>query len=1023
MSSSLSAAAACSVGASNAGAQNCVGDGDGRPPPTRSTTTPSSTFKLRPRSKSLHSAVYSTSADDISPMKPHWLPAHAISPHGPVFPSPSTSTGEFGSGGNDRPATASVTQPLTFASMFASGNKCKSPIKKQKVQDQQLRWQPSSPDSSISYTSEANQKGSPLVSASADAPFPTATIEFLSSPPNRHASSNSAGDCSSLPRGDGNAAAISGDTSPFTPKGRLMMQKLCINSLTPPLTSACPTPDKSNSNSGSSQLLLHHQTLPTMPTFSFSPSLKLDGNFICRNNNTNTTMADSSVRETIVFSGGSTPQGTPKRVGCPRASSTTTTASASSSPFHSLRGQMTPIGQQRGSVFKTLPPRLYPMGRDDTDSIGTSVNNETTTSSWACSSMNSASPSPRVVPLTVLSRNSNNASPAMSPKIPMMLFGPSATSSTSNNNYPPPEPSPLMLSNGRKVGDDTNEDFGTLTTNQYLPSPRSSDIEIPNITKALQSPLSTGSSSHRFLPRIKLTPRGTYNFAPISRDSGGRSQEDGSMTSSRRCNAASHTTATPSSADQASSSLIYSPGDKVAAEMDSLLNGFEHHKSSDHPDMAGAGSRTTTYHEHPKTITDDSLNRVESEEAEMVALTQGHPFQMSDCRLRPTTTLAAAAAAAAEEEESQTKCNHRNYGKKPMSSITLNLETSCHHQHHRDATTSSSTLHHHATSPSFLPRPMPMDQSKSRSLFDTSRNSYERILLADAIAEAARSNEPLTDDEDSDIDGDSDFLLCLPRDSRDNSGGNRSHSKSLTVYNTEKQCFVKPSNNLVRADSPSFFGCDSLATKTARNGTLSARRKSGDQCLPSHSSQTTLTIYEDCAAMPTSSSSKRLYEGLMMKHGASEATFATYCSLSDCDASEILSSPKYFKMKAALGVSKERHSVCSLLSMSSLCGLDIVHETSQSGCGEQEFSDQIIQSISTESHDFTANSFRPLPLTRSEFSMNSLGLSLDSMDAGVDSTRDLFTPPMVMSAQNCKRMLSPPPLRHRPNNSLYHNRS
>jgi hypothetical protein len=1019
MSSSLSAA--CSVGASNAGAQNCVGDGDGRPPPTRSTTTPSSTFKLRPRSKSLHIAGYSTSADDISPMKPHWLQA-AISPHVPVFPSPSTATGEFASSGNDQPAAAAVTQPLTCASMFASGNKCNSPIKKQKIQDQQLRWQPSSPDSSISYSSEANHKGSPMVSASAAGPFTTATVEFPSSPPNGHASSNnSAGDCSSLPRDDGHVA-ISGDTSPFTPKGRLMMQKLCINSLTPPLTSACPTPDKSNSNSARSQLL-HHQTLPTMPTFSFSPSLKLDGNFVCRNTTTNTTTADSSVRETIVFSGGSTPQGTPKRVGCPRASSTnTTTASASSSPFHSLRGQMTPIGHQRGSVFKTFPPRLYPMGRDDTDSIGTSVNNETSTSSWACSSLNSASPSPRVVPLTVLSRNSNNSSPAMSPKIPMMSFGPSTTSSSaSNNNYPPAEPSPLMLSHGFKVGDEkdesNNDDFGTtLTTNHYLPSPRLNDIDIPNITKVLQSPLSTGSSSHRFLPRIKLTPRRTYNFAPIARDADGRSEEDGSMTSSRRC-AASPTAATPSSANQASSSLIYSPGDKVAAEMDSLLNGFEQHKS-DHPVMVATGSNRTTYHEHKNTST-DALNRVESEEAEMVALTQGHPYQMSDCRLRPTANTTNLAA---EEEEPQKKCNHRNVGKKPMSSITLNLETSC-HQHYRDATTSSSTLHHHSTSPSFLPRPMPMDQSKSRSLFDTSRNSYERILLADAIAEAARSNEPLTDDEDSDIDGDSDFLLCLPRDSRDNNGVNRSHSKSLADYNTEKQCFVKPSSNLVRVDSPSFFGCDSLATKAARNGTLSSRRKSGDQCLPSQSSQTTLTIYEDCAAMPTSSSSKRLYEGLMTKHGASEATFATYCSLSDCDASEILSSPKYFKMKAALGVSKERHSVCSLLSMSSLCGLDIVHETSQSGCGEQEFSDQIMQSISTESHDFTANSFRPLPLTRSEFSMNSLGLSLDSMDAGVDSTRDLFTPPMVMSSQNCKRMLSPPPLRHRPNNSFYHNRS
>ena len=163
---------------------------------------------------------------------------------------------------------------------------------------------------------------------------------------------------------------------------------------------------------------------------------------------------------------------------------------------------------------------------------------------------------------------------------------------------------------------------------------------------------------------------------------------------------------------------------------------------------------------------------------------------------------------------------------------------------------------------------------------------------------------------------------------------------------------------------------------------------------------------------------------MLMKHGASEATFGTYCSLSDCDTSEVMTSPKYnnVKMKAAFGVSKDRHSVCSLLSMSSLCGLDIVHEASQNGDLDVT-SDKILSALSSESQDFSANSFRPLPLTRSEFSMNSLGLSLDSMDAGVESsssiTRDLFTPPMMMmSAQNCKRMLSPPPLRHRPN-SLY----
>ena len=135
-----------------------------------------------------------------------------------------------------------------------------------------------------------------------------------------------------------------------------------------------------------------------------------------------------------------------------------------------------------------------------------------------------------------------------------------------------------------------------------------------------------------------------------------------------------------------------------------------------------------------------------------------------------------------------------------------------------------------------------------------------------------------------------------------------------------------------------------------------------------------------------------------------------------------MKSPKSatYECRWELGVIKVCLFVGGLLSSSILCGLDIVHEASQSGELDVSTSDKILSVLSSESQDFSANLFRPLPLTRSEFSMNSLGLSLDSMDAGVESsTRDLFTPPMMMmSAQNCKRMLSPPPLRHRPN-SLY----
>ncbi|KAL3805389.1 hypothetical protein HJC23_009096 [Cyclotella cryptica] len=55
-------------------------------------------------------------------------------------------------------------------------------------------------------------------------------------------------------------------------------------------------------------------------------------------------------------------------------------------------------------------------------------------------------------------------------------------------------------------------------------------------------------------------------------------------------------------------------------------------------------------------------------------------------------------------------------------------------------------------------------QKKSRSLFDplSSFDPIHRLILADAMAEAARKNEPLTDDEDSDVECNPDYVLCCP---------------------------------------------------------------------------------------------------------------------------------------------------------------------------------------------------------------------------------------------------------------------
>ena len=154
----------------------------------------------------------------------------------------------------------------------------------------------------------------------------------------------------------------------------------------------------------------------------------------------------------------------------------------------------------------------------------------------------------------------------------------------------------------------------------------------------------------------------------------------------------------------------------------------------------------------------DAFGRVESEDAEMVALTQG-PFNnmMQGLWLPPpevpdgkssTFTITDYDGAPSSQLSPRSSCDQ-----KPMPSITLN-----HRGGGRDDDHSSSH------SPSFLPRPVPLShQNKSRSLFDSSLKSADplrRILQADAIAEAGRSDEPLTDDEDEENE---DFLLCLPQ--------------------------------------------------------------------------------------------------------------------------------------------------------------------------------------------------------------------------------------------------------------------
>lgn len=783
----------------------------------------------------------------------------------------------------------------------------------------------------------------PPVTSTVVAPILPQFPSKLSSTPTptdeREVSSTSTGK-RTLPPED-NKGSDQDSSSPFTPQGREMMQKLCLSSPSPSLSSMSPTPG--NSTASARSQLIHTQQLPNVPTFSFSPSLNFEkdhGLFASRRESSKSNTADSSVRETIVFSAGSTPLGTPKRGG-PKGSIT----SASSSPFHSLRGQRTPIGHQRGSVFKTLPARLYPNGREDVaSSIASDVN------SLQCSSPFTVSSSPRVVPLTVLSRD---GSPCGSPNTTSMSSLPYDPSSASHSVG---MPSPLMRSLETK-----DESLVNLLSPML-------DVKMPSISKAEESPMSY--NSNHLLPKIKLTPRGKnscFLSAKLNEDT------NTSLTLprlSRPDREEKHT----GMIETASSFFADCPGDKEAMEMDSLLDGFEQHKAVH--DNEGATEQGTKY---------DALGRVESEEAEIASLTKGH-FQMPSLWLPPAATKEKSNGGRHSTltlEGDSSNCSQDDL--KPMCSITLDLGSG----------QEDSPSHLPSKSPSFLPRPIPAP-TKSRSLFNSSNSQdgpLERILRADAIAEAARSNEPLTDDDS--VDGeDSDFLLCLPSQESDNS------SKSSKLC----QGHFKLHQTGFRADSPSFnWRSESPSFSRPRSGGFIKRSKCSDHSFHSLvSSPTTPTIFEEGLTIAEKSTSKRpflpvpTHEGLGVdsfnKHEISDASFATFCSLSDCDAFEIMSSPKYSRTKA-LSANNGRQSVCSLMSSrSSLCGLDIVHETS--------FNPVLLSSGSSE----FAPSFKALP---SQLSMNSLGLSVDSADVGTDP-RDLFTPPVLAGVRT--KMLSPPPL-------------
>lgn len=638
--------------------------------------------------------------------------------------------------------------------------------------------------------------------------------------------------------------------------------------------------------------------------------------------------------ESQSFSAANTPMGTPERT--PffiRSSEKISTPTTASSSFHSLRSNRTSIGHQN-SPFKMIPPRL---DRDQSQGSNDPLDATHFSSSpfmssptrFASSAASASSPSPRVVPLKILSRDGspvgNNASLASATGIVPKL----------GTDYLPYDPStssqPMMSSSlmrsldlfAKKARDSmeqiANDDgtkaklLGAAMPSMYGESPKS--------TMCGESP--KPSKDYLHLPKIKLTPRSKSNCASLMLDVSPREK------------AAPCLNLLPSSGPPLTKQTENS-GDKEAAEMDSLLSGFGHHNNGSDDEPRNAKQRSN-----------DLLGRVESEESEMVAIAQA-PL------LLPSFYTQA-------KEQRSVHCKTSSRELKPMKSITFKSP-----KHDRDESLGS---------PSFLPRFLPA--VKSRSLFNSSHadDPLEQILRADAIAEAARSNEELTDDE-SDSEGlGSDFLLCSPK-------ANASKMLHKLDKRPARGVSIHALKSGYRAESPSFG-----RSRASSIGSLKKKTRS-------FSSPTTPTIAEEGLAS---------FDAILSK--------SSMCSLSDCDdttARHYLSHPISTSIGIGMKTTGLEYPHSSLQSMSSLFGLDIVDESADE---LRDIVSASLPSVSSQvSNQAEDSDIGVVGLRRSELSQNSLGLSVDSV--GDADQRDLFTPPVT----TMRSLQSPPPLPTRAQN-------
>eukprot|EP00985_Skeletonema_marinoi_P010531 scaffold4942_cov182-Skeletonema_marinoi.AAC.4 len=736
--------------------------------------------------------------------------------------------------------------------------------------------------------------------------------------------------------GRSESSTRSEDEQPHTPKYRCLLQGLSLNS--PSRSSASTTPDEA----GGSVQQSPYRRPPNIPSFikKKKESIMLTDSF-----------------ESQSFSAANTPIRTPETGQFyMRSSEKVSTPTTASSSFYSTRSNRTSIGHQN-SPFKMLPPRLGDQSQGSTDTpemihsnyspfVSSPTRYASSPTRFASSSpyassptrfgssspLMTSSPSPRVVPLKILSRDGSpvehaklaSATGAI-PKLGMdhLPYDPSTSSQAMMS-------SPLMRSLDKYAKKDSMEQMN----NEDGKEDTLSGAAMPSLHGESSKPTKYGESpkskDYPQLPRIKLTPRSKSNYASLMLDASPRG-----ATLPPRLNLLA------SSSGPLLRKRPDNSGDKEDLEMDSLLSGFGHHNSNDDEPRNGKQKRS-----------DSLLDRVESEESEMVAIARTPLMLPSFC---------------AQAKD------------KPMKSITFKTP-----EHDREESLSS---------PSFLPRFVPA--SKSRSLFNSPRvdDPIEQIIRADAIAEAAKSNEELTDDESDSEGPGSDFLLCSPK----------AYSSKM-LHKMEKRPTkaalpVKPGH---RAESPSFG-----RARASSIGSLKKRTRS-------FSSPTTPTIAEEGLASFDATFSKSTTSNECTHQGfghrdRSAATLSSYCSLSDCDDTTIHYHHSH-TMPLSIDIGMKNNGL-SMTSMTSLCGLDIVDES------VDEFRDKVPASLPSESSQIfkhaEGSDICTVGLRRSEFSQNSLGLSVDSV--GDADQRDLFTPPLTTT----RNLQSPPPLPKRTVNYQY----